>query len=78
MVPFSWVVARALILIIFIPVSIAWTDFFREYVSDITGCPRPNCKEIPILDRLAIIILITAFAFVIVWFIYRFTTLFDW
>lgn len=78
MISFNWVIARGIMIIIFIPISLAWSDFFRDYISPITElCPKVKCQKIPTPDRILILIILTILGFLVMWLIYRFTPIFD-
>lgn len=73
--PFDWVIGRVLILIIFIPISIAWVDFLRPFLKLITEeCPKEKCRDLPFMVSLLILLALTGLGIFILWLFYKYTT----
>lgn len=75
---FNWVIARGIMLIIFVPIAMAWTDFFRDYVGFIIEeCQPKKCNVIPVQRKLLYLILITILGFFIMYLLYKSTPILD-
>ena len=75
---FSWVIARGIMLIIFVPISLSWADFFRDYITfTVEACPVEKCRDIPVIKRLFYLVIMTLIGFLIMYALYKCTNIME-